>query len=223
MKVLELKNVWKIYRPSEAVEVQALRGVTLSIKKGEYVAITGPSGAGKSTLMHIMGCLDVPTKGKVLLTGKDITKMNEDDLARVRGRTIGFVFQRYNLISSLTALQNVELPLMFQGVDQEKRRTKAIELLKRLGLGNRLNHKPNQLSGGQQQRVAIARALITEPEIILADEPTGNLDSSSGEEVLNIFDELHQEGKTIIMVTHEDYVSKRAERIIRIRDGRIEK
>ncbi len=223
MKVIELKDVWKVYKPSESVEVPALRGINLVIKKGEYVAIMGPSGSGKSTLMHIIGCLDVPTKGKVFLQGKDITTLSEDELARVRGKTIGFVFQSYNLIPSLNALQNVELPLIFQNVPKEERRERAKKILERLGLEKRLHHRPNQLSGGQQQRVAIARAIITNPDIILADEPTGNLDSKSGEEVLQIFDELHEEGRTIVMVTHEKYVAKRAERIVKIKDGRIVK
>ncbi|HDJ96594.1 MAG TPA: ABC transporter ATP-binding protein [Candidatus Aenigmarchaeota archaeon] len=220
--VIECKNVWKIYNPYTPAEVKALRGVNLSVKRGEFIAIMGSSGSGKSTLLHCIGCLDTPTRGKILIEGVDVSKLDEKELALLRRYKIGFVFQFFNLISNLTALQNVELPMVFAGVSQNKRRERAIELLKMVGLGKRLNHKPNELSGGEQQRVAIARALANNPSIILADEPTGNLDSRSGEEVMNIFVELNKnEGRTILIVTHEPYIAKKAKRIVKIKDGRI--
>jgi len=220
--VIECKNVWKIYNPYTPAEVKALRGVNLSVKRGEFIAIMGSSGSGKSTLLHCIGCLDTPTRGKILIEGVDVSKLDEKELALLRRYKIGFVFQFFNLISNLTALQNVELPMVFAGVSQNKRRERAIELLKMVGLGKRLNHKPNELSGGEQQRVAIARALANNPSIILADEPTGNLDSRSGEEVMNIFVKLNKnEGRTILIVTHEPYIAKKAKRIVKIKDGRI--
>jgi len=221
--LIKLENVWKTYRPSESVEVHAVRGVSLTIKDGEFVAIVGASGSGKSTLMHLMGCLDIPTKGRILLDGKDISKMDPSELARIRGKVIGFVFQNYNLIPSLTALQNVELPMIFQGVEKRKMRERAVSLLQMLGLGDRMGHLPNQLSGGQQQRVAIARALANNPKMILADEPTGNLDSKSGKEVLDLLVGLNKKGKTLVVVTHDKSIAKKAKRIVKIKDGRIVK
>ena len=219
MEVIRLENVWKVYR--EGVETVALRGVDLSIEEGEYVSIMGPSGSGKSTLMHIMGLLDTPTKGKVYIEGRDVSRMSEDERARIRRKKIGFVFQAYNLIPSLTAVENVELPLLLDGVPREERRKVAVSLLERMGLGNRLHYYPNQLSGGQQQRVAIARALANDPRIILADEPTGNLDTKTGRKILDLFKELHEEGRTLVVVTHDPEVAREAERIVKIRDGRL--
>jgi putative ABC transport system ATP-binding protein len=218
--MIELKNVHKVY-PMGEVSVPALRGINLTIHPGEFVAIMGPSGSGKSTLMHLLGCLDLPSDGVVQLDGKDITKLDEDTLAQIRGKKVGFVFQTFNLIPTLTAQENVELPLFFQGVPREKRRARAAELLRKVGLDGRLHHKPAQLSGGERQRVAIARALANDPEIILADEPTGNLDSESGEAILELLAQLHREGKTIILVTHNPEAAAYAQRIVRIRDGRL--
>ncbi len=219
--MFELRNVWKIYE-MKGVETHALRGIDLEIKKGEYVAILGPSGSGKSTLMHIMGCLDTPTKGRVFVEGKEVSKLNDDELARIRREKIGFVFQAYNLIPSLTALENVALPMRFAGRGRNESLRKAKELLKKVGLGKRINHKPNELSGGEQQRVAIARALANDPDAILADEPTGNLDSKSGREIFELLETLHRKmGKTIVVVTHDINLARRAHREIRIKDGRI--
>jgi putative ABC transport system ATP-binding protein len=218
--MIELKNVHKVY-PMGEVSVPALRGINLTIHPGEFVAIMGPSGSGKSTLMHLLGCLDLPSDGVVQLDGKDITELDEDTLAQIRGKKVGFVFQTFNLIPTLTAQENVELPLFFQGVPREKRRARAAELLRKVGLDGRLHHKPAQLSGGERQRVAIARALANNPEIILADEPTGNLDSESGEAILELLAQLHREGKTIILVTHNPEAAAYAQRIVRIRDGRL--
>jgi putative ABC transport system ATP-binding protein len=218
--MIELKNVHKVY-PMGEVSVPALRGINLTIHPGEFVAIMGPSGSGKSTLMHLLGCLDLPSDGVVQLDGKDITKLDEDTLAQIRGKKVGFVFQTFNLIPTLTAQENVELPLFFQGVPREKRRARAAELLGKVGLDGRLHHKPAQLSGGERQRVAIARALANDPEIILADEPTGNLDSESGKAILELLAQLHREGKTIILVTHNPEAAAYAQRIVRIRDGRL--
>lgn len=218
--MIHLKNAHKIY-PMGEVSVPALRGIDLTIQPGEFVAIMGPSGSGKSTLMHLLGCLDLPSDGVVQLEGHDVTKLDEDTLAQIRGKKIGFVFQTFNLIPTLTALENVELPLFFQSVPRAERRARALELLRKVGLEGRAHHKPAQLSGGERQRVAIARALANDPEIILADEPTGNLDSESGEAILNLLAQLHREGKTIILVTHNPEAAAYAQRIIRIKDGQL--
>lgn len=219
--LIEFQSVWKIYKMDE-VEVTAISSVDLKIQKNELVAIVGPSGSGKSTLMHLIGLLDVPTKGKIFYKGKDITKFTEDELAKLRGKEIGFVFQTFNLISYLTALENVELTMMFQGADKAKRRKRATELLKTVGLEKRMNHLPSQMSGGERQRVAIARALANDPEIILADEPTGNLDSKTGQEIMNLLVSLHDnQKKTVILVTHDVDIAHGLHKIIRIRDGKI--
>jgi putative ABC transport system ATP-binding protein len=219
--VVKLKNVDKVYRMEE-VEVYALRSISLEIRKGEYTAVIGPSGSGKSTLLHIMGCLDRPTSGKVFLDGVDISKLNDFELARLRGRKIGFVFQFFNLYSTLTALENVELPMIIAETDKKERRKRALELLKAVGIEKRANHLPSQLSGGERQRVAIARALANNPSFILADEPTGNLDSKSGEEILLLLKKLQEkENKTVVIVTHNQRIVEYAERIIYLRDGKI--
>ncbi len=218
--MIELKNIDKIYKLGENV-VYALNNVSLHIKEHEFVSIIGPSGSGKSTLMNILGCLDVPTNGSYLLDGKDISKKSDDELAEIRNNTIGFVFQGFNLLPKLNAIENVELPLIYQSVSAKERHERAKKALESVGLGGRIDHKPTELSGGQQQRVAIARALITNPPIILADEPTGNLDSKSGKEVMEIFKELHHRGNTIILITHDSEVAKQAERMIRIQDGQL--
>jgi putative ABC transport system ATP-binding protein len=202
--------------------VDALKDVDLRIYEGEFVAIMGPSGSGKSTMMHLVGCLDLPSCGKIFLAGKNIAEMSESDLAEVRGRKIGFVFQRFNLINSLDAVENVMLPEVFQGIAPDARRRKAIALLEKVGLGKRMYHKPSELSGGEQQRVAIARALVVNPQVILADEPTGNLDSKTGEEVMALLKKLNEEGKTIVLVTHDAHVAAFAHRVVRLRDGMIE-
>ncbi len=219
--VLELRDVYKIYKLGDS-KVYALNGVSAQIRRGEFVSIMGPSGSGKTTFLDTVSCMARPTRGEVLLKGRKVSDMNDDELAHMRGSTIGFIFQTFNLVPRLNAVENVMLPLWFKGVPQEERREKAIEALKSVGLGNRLWHKPGELSGGQRQRVAVARALAVEPEIIVADEPTGNLDSASGQQILEIIDHLHREqGKTIIMVTHEKSVGARAERILHLRDGKI--
>lgn len=219
--IISLENVWKIYQLGK-VEVVALRGITLEIKKGTFLSIIGPSGSGKSTLLHIIGCLDFPTKGKVFLEGQDIKKLNEDELARIRGKKIGFVFQQFNLIPNLTALENVMLPMIFQGIKEKERIIKAKMLLEMVSLKERFHHKPNELSGGEQQRVAIARALANDPEIIIADEPTGNLDSKSGKLIMEIFKKLYEtKKKTIVVVTHDAEIASFSKEILRIRDGQI--
>lgn len=222
MNVIELINITKVYDMGEAQQVQALRGVSLSIDKNEYVAIMGPSGSGKSTLMNIIGCLDTPTSGQYLFNGVNVSEMDDNNLARIRNKEIGFVFQTFNLLARSDALHNVELPLIYAGIPSAERKQRARETLEHVGLGDRVHHKPNELSGGQRQRVAIARALVTRPSIILADEPTGNLDSRTGEEIMALFEELHRQGNTIILVTHEADIAAHAHRIIRLRDGTIE-
>ncbi|MFT3889386.1 MAG: ABC transporter ATP-binding protein [Arachnia sp.] len=218
MSVLRLTDVTKTYASGE-LEVQALRGVSLTVEQGEYVAIMGPSGSGKSTLMNILGCLDVLTTGSYELAGRDVAHLDEDDLAEVRNRDIGFVFQQFNLLPALPAWRNVELPLLYAGVPKAERKARAIAALERVGLGERVAHRPSELSGGQQQRVAVARALVGEPAMILADEPTGNLDSRSTEDVLALLDELHAAGRTVVLITHEAEVAARAQRVLHVRDG----
>ncbi len=219
--IIELQDVWKIYKMG-SVEVPALRGVNLKIHKGSFVAVMGASGSGKSTCMNMIGCLDVPTKGKVYLDGQDVSLMSESALAQIRGRKIGFVFQTFNLIPTLTALENVMLPMTFQNIPKHKREKRARELLEMVELGDRTGHKPGELSGGQQQRVAISRALSNDPELVLADEPTGNLDSKMGVEVMSFLSRLNkEEGKTVVMVTHDSNGAKHAEMIHKLMDGRI--
>jgi len=219
-EVIQLRRCTKVYRTG-SLEVAALREVDLSVRDGEFVAIAGPSGSGKSTLMHILGCLDVPTSGRYLLAGEDVSRMTEDELATVRNRRIGFVFQQFNLLPSLTAVGNVELPLSYSGVPRHERRERAVEALGRVGLAERLQHRPGELSGGQQQRVAVARALVTEPAMILADEPTGNLDSNSTRDVLGLLEELHRSGRTVVLITHEADVAAAAGRVVHMLDGQI--
>lgn len=218
--LLELRNVTKSYDLG-GTSISALRPTSLAIRNGEYVSIQGPSGSGKSTLMHLMGLLDAPTSGRILLDGQDVSGFSEKDLARIRNQKIGFVFQQFNLLPKIAAWEQVALPLMYAGVSDKQRQERSLAALRTVGLADRIAHRPNQLSGGQQQRVAIARALVTNPSIIFADEPTGNLDTLSGKSVLEIFDRLHKEGKTIVLVTHEENVAKRAKRHLKIVDGRI--
>lgn len=218
--MISINNLCKTYKMGEN-EVHALNNVNLKIEEHEFVSIIGPSGSGKSTLMNMLGCLDVPTSGEYILDGKEIKKMSDDELAKIRNDKIGFVFQGFNLLPKLTALENVELPLIYQGVPAKERRKRAEIALDKVGLGKRINHKPSELSGGQQQRVAIARALITNPPLILADEPTGNLDSSSGKEIMEIFHNLNNSGNTIVLITHDNDIAAQAKRIIRIQDGKL--
>lgn len=220
--VIELKDVWKVYLMGD-VKVAALRGMTVAIKKGEFISIMGPSGSGKSTAMNMIGCLDTPSKGHIFLYGKDIDKLGESQLAQIRGKKIGFVFQKFNLIGTLTALENVTLPMLFQDVPAKDAEARAKKLLEQVGLGERMHHRPNEMSGGQQQRVSIARALANDPEIVLADEPTGNLDSVSGKIVLELLENLHKAGKTLILVTHDPALGKRADRMCILKDGVIVK
>jgi putative ABC transport system ATP-binding protein len=220
--LIQAQDLWRTYVMG-AEEIHALRGVTFEIRKGEYVAVMGPSGSGKSTLMNIIGCLDTPSKGRYILHGNVVSEMDDDQLAAVRNREIGFVFQTFNLLPRATALHNVELPLVYAGIPKEERLAQARKALEMVELGERVNHRPNELSGGQRQRVAIARALVMSPAILLADEPTGNLDSATGEEIMRLFERLHSEGNTIILVTHERDIADHAHRTISIRDGQIEK
>ncbi len=219
--IIHTEDLWRTYQMGSE-EIHALRGVTFDIHPGEYVAVMGPSGSGKSTLMNLIGCLDTPSKGRYVLRGKVVSEMNDDELAAVRNREIGFVFQTFNLLPRATALHNVELPLVYAGIPKEKRLELAKRAIERVDLTERMTHKPNELSGGQRQRVAIARALVMDPSILLADEPTGNLDSATGEEIMKLFEKLHEKGHTIILVTHERDIADHAHRTIFIRDGKIE-
>jgi putative ABC transport system ATP-binding protein len=222
MPIISTHDLWKTYVMGSE-EIHALRGVSIDIEKGEYVAIMGPSGSGKSTLMNLIGCLDTPSKGSYLLNGKQVSEMNDNELARIRNEEIGFVFQTFNLLPRATALHNVELPLVYAGIPAKERQERAKDALRKVELESRMTHRPNELSGGQRQRVAIARALVNDPSILLADEPTGNLDSKTGVEIMTVFEKLYEAGNTIVLVTHEADVAAHAHRIIHIRDGQVEK
>jgi len=222
MALIETRDLWKTYVMGEE-EIHALRGVSIQIERGEYVAIMGPSGSGKSTLMNLIGCLDTPSKGSYLLNGKQVSEMNDNELARIRNQEIGFVFQTFNLLPRASALQNVELPLVYAGIPSKDRQKLAKNAIDRVELTSRMSHKPNELSGGQRQRVAIARALVNNPSILLADEPTGNLDSKTGAEIMALFAKLHEAGNTIVLVTHEADIAAFAHRTISVRDGQVEK
>jgi putative ABC transport system ATP-binding protein len=222
MRMITTHDLWKTYVMGDE-EIHALRGLSINIDMGEYVAIMGPSGSGKSTLMNLIGCLDTPTKGSYLLNGKEVAAMNDDELARIRNEEIGFVFQTFNLLPRATALHNVELPLVYAGISGKDRQERARAALEKVELTSRASHRPNELSGGQRQRVAIARALVNNPSILLADEPTGNLDSKTGDEIMGVFSRLHEAGNTIILVTHEADIAAHAHRVIHIRDGQVEK
>mgnify|MGYP000339004287 CR=1 FL=1 len=220
-KVIEIRNIIRNFPLGQEI-VKVLKGIDLDIDRGEYVAFMGPSGSGKSTLMNLLGCLDTPTGGSYILNGKDVSKMTDSELAEVRNKEIGFVFQTFNLLPRTTALDNVALPMIYAGASKADRKKRAEEVLTNVGLGDRMDHKPNQLSGGQRQRVAVGRALVNKPSIILADEPTGNLDSKTSVEIMNLFDEIHAAGNTVILVTHEEEIAEHAHRIIRLRDGMVE-
>ena len=222
MSLIETQELWKTYRMG-AESIHALQGLSVSIEQGEFVAIMGPSGSGKSTFMNLIGCLDTPSTGTYMLNQQNVSQMNDDELARIRNQEIGFVFQTFNLLPRASALHNVELPLIYAGVPLSTRKNRAIEALKLVELEDRMNHRPNELSGGQRQRVAIARALVNNPSIVLADEPTGNLDSKTGVEIMAVFDRLHQKGHTIILITHERDVARHAHRVIHILDGAVER
>ena len=222
MALIETRDLWKTYVMGSE-EIHALRGVSIQIERGEYVAIMGPSGSGKSTLMNLIGCLDTPSKGSYLLNDKEVAAMNDDELAQIRNEEIGFVFQTFNLLPRATALHNVELPLIYAGMTSKARQERAKQALQKVDLMSRASHRPNELSGGQRQRVAIARALVNDPSILLADEPTGNLDSKTGNEIMGVFDRLHEAGNTIVLVTHEAEIAAYAHRVIHIRDGQVEK
>jgi len=219
--LIEIKELKKIYSLGD-IDVPALNGINIGIEQNEYLAIMGPSGSGKSTMMNIIGCLDVPTEGEYHLNDQDVSKLTDDELAVIRNKEIGFVFQTFNLLPRADALHNVELPMIYSGVNRAQRRQMAMEALDRVGLGDRVHHKPNELSGGQRQRVAIARALVNKPSIILADEPTGNLDSKTGEEIMEIFEQLHEAGNTIILITHEEYIANHSNRTVRLLDGMVQ-
>ena len=220
MPLIETRDLWKTYQMGDE-EIHALRGVSIQIERGEYVAIMGPSGSGKSTLMNLIGCLDTPTTGEYWLNGQKVSDLTDDDLARIRNKEIGFVFQTFNLLPRADALHNVELPLIYAGMGSKQRRERAARSLQQVGLGDRMDHRPNELSGGQRQRVAVARALVNEPSILLADEPTGNLDSATGNEIMALFQELHDSGQTIVLVTHEHDIAAHAHRQIHLLDGKI--
>ncbi len=220
-KVIEIRNITRDFPLGQEI-IKVLKGIDLDIERGEYVAFMGPSGSGKSTLMNLLGCLDTPTSGTYILNGNDVSKMSDDELAEIRNKEIGFVFQTFNLLPRTTALENVALPMIYAGFSKAERKARAEEVLTNVGLADRMDHKPNQLSGGQRQRVAVGRALVNKPSIILADEPTGNLDSITSLEIMNLFDEIHAAGNTVILVTHEEDVANHAHRIIRLRDGIVE-
>lgn len=221
--IIKIEGIERKYSMGDDIEVMALNGVNIAIHQGEYVAIMGPSGSGKSTMLNLLGCLDRPTGGAYWLGGEDVARMGDDALSDVRGRRIGFIFQSYNLIAQLTVLENIQVPLFYQGKSMQESYDRCVELAELVGLGDRLTHRPNQLSGGQQQRVAIARSLVNDPLMILADEPTGNLDSKTGLEVLDLIDDLNDSGKTIVLVTHDNYVAERAHRVIHMKDGKVDR
>ena len=220
MSVINLKNITKDYRLGRE-KLRVLHGINLSVKQGEFVALMGPSGSGKSTLMNIIGCLDTPSSGDYFLQGHNVSQLKDDDLAKVRNESIGFIFQNFNLMPKMTALENVELPLVYAGIPKKERKEKAIECLENVGLADRMSHKPNELSGGQRQRVAVARSLVNSPSLLLADEPTGNLDTTTSNEIMALFHELHDKGNTIIIVTHEEDIALHAKRIVRLVDGKV--